>query len=264
MESVSIPVAIFAGVVSFASPCFLPIVPVFLTYLTGGPRAGEAAPEIKALTTAGRPGPDGFIRSGAPTPTPVRRERGPWWGTLNALVFVGGFTAAFMAFWLLVSLVGLSMGDHRGILRIAGGIILILLGLVTLGFFQAPGGKSSALGRFNSASEPTLRRSGLMGLAFAAAWSPCIGPVLGVILGLAMVRGTLGAGMVLLAAYCAGLGLPLVAMAAGVGGLQERLAWFSRHQKVLNIASGALLIVIGLLLATDLLAPLSNVSLGGR
>ena len=345
MESVSIPVALLAGLVSFASPCFLPIVPVFLTYLTGGRArgagasgasgtSGAAAKPIKALATAGRPGADGFIlpssatvgsggwsgrgaarpdrwsgRSpGRPTegsggvpsaprpkvdPTP-RPVRGPWWGVLNALAFVGAFAAAFMAFWLMVSLVGLSMGDYRGVLRVIGGVVLILLGLVTLGFFQiggqgqgrgqgrvqgqtqsrraqsgrsssrrTPGRRSGPLERINTSGEPTLRRSALMGLAFAVAWSPCIGPVLGVILGLAMMHGTLGSGMVLLAAYCIGLGLPLVVMAAGVGGLRERLSWFSQHQEVISTVSGVLLIVIGFLLVTDLLAPLSNISLGG-
>lgn len=274
MESVSISVAFLAGIVSFASPCFLPIAPVFVTYLTGGTSKQDqtTVPAVRALATAGVPSSDGFIRYDRPTATPAttaRRASGPWWGVLNAVAFVASFAAVFMAFWLLVSLVGLSVGEYRGVLRIGGGVALILLGLFTLGFFSqgifrsGTGTGRSPLERMNTAGEPTLRRSALMGLAFAAAWSPCIGPVLAVILGLAMAHGTLGTGMALLAAYSIGLGLPLVLLAAGVGGLKERLSWLTRHQRVLTTVSGVLLIAVGFLLVMDLLAPLSNISLNG-
>ncbi len=266
MDSVSIPVAFLAGIISFASPCFLPIVPVFLAYLTGGNSGDQRTAPIPALARAGSVSSDGFITydSGrTPSQTAGSRRQGPWWGVANAAVFSAGFTAVFMGIWLVISLIGLSVGDYRGVLRVIGGVVLILLGLVTLGFFQNLTGRGGALERINMAGAPTLRRSTLMGLGFAAAWSPCIGPVLGVILGLAMVRGSLGAGMVLLLAYCLGLALPLLLMAAGVGGLRDRLSWFSRHGRVITIVAGVLLIVIGFLLATDLLAPLSNVSLGG-
>ncbi len=266
MDSVSIPVAFLAGIISFASPCFLPIVPVFLAYLTGGTGGGSEPAKIPALARAGSAGADGFITYG-PTDTQkstagTRRE-GPMWGLANAAVFSLGFTAVFMGMWLVISLIGLSVGAYRGVLRIVGGVVLILLGLVTLGFFQNLTGRGGALERINTAGAPSLGRSALMGLGFAAAWSPCIGPVLGVILGLAMVRGSLGVGMLLLLSYCLGLAFPLLLMAAGVGGLRDRLSWFSRHGRVITIVAGILLIVIGFLLATDLLAPLSNVSLGG-
>ena len=311
MDSVSIPVAFLAGLISFASPCFLPIVPVFLAYLTGGSTGSSDLGKIPALASAGPAGPDGFISYAEPHaggPKKPRGQgttrsrnmmrgrnvmrdqnvmrgrnmmrgqnvmrgrnavgvstevRGPWWGVANAGVFSLGFTAVFMGLWLLISLLGLSVGDYRGVLRVVGGILLILLGLVSLGFFRNFGGGFGSLERMNMAGAPTLHRSSLMGVAFAAAWSPCVGPVLGVILGLAMVRGSMGVGMLLLFAYCAGLALPLLLMAAGVSGLQERLSWFSRHGRTITVVAGILLIVIGFLLATDLLAPLSNVSLGG-
>lgn len=270
VDSVSVPVALLAGVISFASPCFLPIVPVFLTYLAGGTPAHAVAASVPSLVSAGTPDPDGFIR--APrrrAPSAAGGNGGVRAGVLNAVAFVAAFTVAFLTLWGAFSLVGTSLGQYRAAFRVIGGIALIILGLATLGFFASfsragiPRRGPSPLARMDVSGAPTLRRSTLMGLAFAVSWSPCIGPVLGAILGLAIASGTAASGFMLLFVYCLGLGLPLIAMAAGVGGIGGRLSTLTRHHQLFRNLGGAFLIIIGLLLVTDLLAPLSGVLVSG-
>lgn len=222
---VTIPLALLAGLVSFASPCFLPIVPAFVGQLVGGNPQQVSRPAALA----------------------------------NAISFVAGFSAVFIAMWASIGVIGRSLGPAIGVLRVIGGVLLIVMGLHVAGLIEIP-----ALNRVVRAqvlprqpAQTGALRSGLLGVIFGAGWTPCIGPILGGILALATVSTTAGQGLALMLAYCAGLGLPIVLVAVGVVEASERFAWFRRHHVVVSLVSGALLVVIGFLMITNLFARLA-------
>jgi len=220
-ESLSVLTVLWAGLVSFASPCFLPVVPVFVGYLTG--------------QTAG-----------------VAHSRR--FAVAQSLAFMAAFTAVFMGLWALIGLLGWAVGSYRIWLQVLGGVILVVLGLHTAGFVQI--GLLDRVLRINYSPNPqdapSLRRSVLLGLTFAAGWSPCISATLGAVLGLVAIRGSVGQGALLLLVYSIGLGIPFVLVCAGVTSVASRLAWFVRHRRGVNIVMGVLLILIGILLITNL------------
>ena len=224
--TLTIPLVLLAGVVSFASPCFLPVVPAFVGYLTG--------------STAGR-------------------DQRRWASVGHSLAFFIAFSAVFIALWVAVGLVGWAVGDVRNWIRIVAGAVLVVLGLHMAHLITIP-----VLDRLlrvqyspDRTKPPTVRRSVLLGLAFAAGWTPCIGPVLGGVLGLASTTGSVGEGAALLAVYSVGLGVPFVLVCAGASGLLGRLQWFTRHRRGVDAVTGALLIVVGFLMITDLMTRLS-------
>jgi len=213
---------LLAGLASFASPCFLPVVPVFVGYLTGSTAPG-----------AGR-----------------RRA-----AVGHCLAFIAAFAAVFIAGWAAVGLVGWAVGDFRRWLRVAAGAVVVVLGLHMARLVTVP-----VLDRVlalpyspDGAQPPTLRRSVALGLAFAFGWTPCVGPVLGGVLGLATTTDSVGVGAALLAVYAAGLGLPFVLVCAGASGLLGRLRWLARHRRAVDAVTGALLVGVGFLMMADLL-----------
>lgn len=223
MGAVTLPLALLAGIVSFASPCFLPIVPVFIGQVVGDEQASRGV----ALR--------------------------------QSSVFVLGFSIVFIGLWVSIGLVGWSLGDHRDLMRIVGGVVLVLLGLQMSGLVDLPF-LSGTLGGVRSGQggrKATVRRGLLLGLAFGAGWTPCIGPILGGILALASTSGSSAQGALLLVAYCLGLGIPFVAVSLGAGWVRERLAWFTRHEMAVQLVSGALLAVTGFLMITNQFARLS-------
>lgn len=258
-DAVSLPLVFLAGVASFASPCFLPIVPVFAAYLSGSAPAERYA-KLAVGSGNGFISPPERAASTKRTDTKTQGSAGRVRVALNATVFVMAFSAVFIGLWLAVAAVGWVVGDYREVLRIIGGSLLILMGLVMSGWLQldwmsrrVPSGLVPAPG-----SEVTLGRSVLMGLGFGAGWSPCIGPVLGVVLGVALTGGSILKGGALLALYCLGLGLPFVLVALGLSQITAKLSWFSRHYATVQTVAGVLLIGLGALIVTDLLAPLSG------
>jgi len=240
MTIVSIAVAFLAGIVSFASPCCLPLVPAYVSYIVG--------------TTP----------PGSPTARQVALKQ--------ALAFVLGFTVVFVTLWASVGLVGYLLRDYVGILRQIGGAVLIVMGLHVAGVIRI-----SALyrqvkvpaGRVLGASEtgdgtvkvaaPSYVRSSLLGVAFAAGWTPCVGPILGGIIGLASLGSSLAQGTVLLIAYALGLGVPFVLVAVGATAANQRLAWFREHEAGVSLVTGAMLIAVGFLMITNLFVKLSGV-----
>ncbi|MDO5626776.1 MAG: cytochrome c biogenesis protein CcdA [Mobilicoccus sp.] len=233
---VTFALALAAGVVAFASPCFLPIVPVYLSYLVGS-QPGEVAATGAARRAA----------------------------VAQATMFVAGFTVVFVALWASIGLIGYVVGDYRGMLRILGGAVLIVMGLHVAGLIQISalyrqvrvpttavvGGRSARGGGIDVATlAPSYRRSALLGVAFGAGWTPCIGPILGGVIGLASVSGTVLHGAGLLAAFSLGLGIPFVLMAAGATEISTRLSWLQRHDTLVSLASGGMLILTGFLIIT--------------
>jgi len=224
-------IAFAAGVVSFASPCTLPVVPAWIGYVVGG---GE-----------GRSG----TRRGA---------------LLQSLAFVAGFTVVFVVLWASIGFMGHVLQAQAGLLRQIGGAVLIVIGLHVAGLIRIPfltrtvsmSGKVIRPGA--AARPPSLGRSALLGVVFGAGWTPCVGPTLAAIIGMASLRDSVGQGAALLAIYAFGLGLPFVLVALGANAVRSRLSWFARHEGAVSIVTGCLLMVVGFLMITNLLARLSQ------
>jgi cytochrome c-type biogenesis protein len=210
-------VAFVAGLLSFLSPCVLPLVPSYVGFLTG-----MTLPEV-----AGR-----------------RRA-----ALVHALLFVGGFSLVFILLGASATALGRALNYYQVWLQRIGGVLIILFGLACLGAFRLR--PLSQERRLHLERKPVgYLGSALVGMAFAAGWTPCIGPVLGGILGLAATSGDVSRGMLLLAAYSAGLALPFLIAAAA---LDSFLEWFQRFRRYLPWVmrvSGVLLVLVGLLLVT--------------
>lgn len=237
MTEIGIPIAFLAGVVSFASPCCLPLVPGYVSYMVATNPDGSPAPRRAAL--------------------------------LHALAFVAGFTLVFIAIWASVGLVGYLFRDYLGLLRQLGGAVLVFMGLHVAGLISVsalyrearlPLGPAAAVQEpaAETRRSPSYGRSALVGVVFSAGWTPCIGPILGGIIGLASVSASVAEGTVLLLVYAVGLGLPFVLVALGATAVSERLGWLRRHQAAVNAATGALLVAIGFLMITNTFARLSG------
>jgi cytochrome c-type biogenesis protein len=222
-DNVTILVAFAAGILSFASPCCLPLVPVYLAHMA----------EVSVESRSG-----------------VHRRLMP---ALHAAVFVLGFTLVFVAFWASLGLIGYALRDNVRYLRQAGGAVLVfmgfhLAGVINLGFMNQ---EHVVGGRIKRQSG--FIRSFLLGLFFAAGWTPCIGPVLGAVIGLAAFDGDPARGTVLLVAYSLGLGVPFVAAAMAVDTVTQPLKKARLLRLGVPIVSGVLVAGIGVLMLTNTL-----------
>ena len=215
--ALGIAVAFGAGLLSFLSPCVLPLVPSYVGFLTG-----MSLPEM-----GGR-----------------RRV-----ALLHALLFVAGFSLVFILLGASATALGRALNYYQVWLQRAGGVLIIAFGLVCLGVFKS--GWLTQERRIHLEHKPVgFLGSALVGMAFGAGWTPCIGPVLGAILGLAATSNDLSRGMLLLAVYSAGLAVPFLIAAVAV---ERFLDWFQRFRRYLPWVmrlSGALLVLVGLLLLT--------------
>lgn len=214
---VAVPVALLAGLVSFLSPCVLPLVPGYLGYVTG-----LSGSDLEA----------------------GRRGR----VLLGALLFVAGFTAVFVSYGALFGGLGSVLRVHAdGVMRVMGAVTIVL-GLLFAGWL--PG-----LSReWRAHVTPTVGLAGapLLGAVFGLGWTPCFGPTLAAVQLLAFDEASAGRGAVLSAAYCLGLGLPFLAAGLAYGRSMRVFRWVRRHQVGVMRAGGALLIVVGLALVTGL------------
>ena len=215
--TLGIVVAFAAGVLSFLSPCVLPLVPSYIGFLTG-----MTLPEIGTRRRA---------------------------ALLHALLFVLGFSLVFILLGATATALGRALGYYQVWLQRAGGVLIILFGLLCLGVLSARPLLSEH--RMQLEQKPLgYLGSAVVGMAFAAGWTPCIGPVLGGILGLAATSADVTRGMLLLAVYSAGLALPFLLAAIAV---ESFLGWFQRFRRFLPWVmrlSGLLLILVGGLLVT--------------
>ncbi|MCC6495544.1 MAG: cytochrome c biogenesis protein CcdA [Propionibacteriaceae bacterium] len=213
----ALPVAVLAGLVSFFSPCVLPLLPGYLSYATG-----LGAAEI----TAGRAGRSRVL--------------------VGTLGFVAGFAAVFVASGALAGSVGAALVSWQRPLTIAAGVLSILLGLVFTGWLPL----GQATWRLNLTPRLGLAASPLLGVVFGLGWTPCIGPALSVVLSLALNEATAVRGGVLAFAYAVGLGLPFIIAGLAFGRLAGTLDWVKRHHRGIQVAGGVAMMVVGLLLVT--------------
>jgi cytochrome c-type biogenesis protein len=170
---------------------------------------------------------------------------------LHALLFVAGFSLVFVVGWGgSATLVGQLFGTYKSFIARIGGVIVIMFGLATLGFIHIPWFYADTRSNFRGKAG-TFANSGLMGVLFAAGWSPCIGATLGAILTMGMSQQTVGQAMWLASGYSLGLGIPFLVLAVG---LERASGWLKRlrpYQKYFKIASGVFIIAIGVLLLTN-------------
>ncbi|MDQ3979173.1 MAG: cytochrome c biogenesis protein CcdA [Actinomycetota bacterium] len=232
MEGLLFPfVAVLAGLISFSSPCALPLVPGYLSYVSALPvsELGERQARGVALKAS--------------------------------LLFVGGFTTVFTALGVSAALAGNLLLRNRDTMVRGFGVVIILLGLITAGVLRIP-----ALQRERRMDLARVPRGPAwafpLGMAFAAGWVPCTGPVLATIVATASASGTAAWGGVLLALYSLGLGIPFVLLAVGFTRAQRSMAWLRRNGRRIEVLGGVLLIGVGVLFVTggwqDLFLPLQR------
>jgi cytochrome c-type biogenesis protein len=222
MPNVTIAAALVAGMLSFLSPCVLPLVPPYLVYLTGTSleRLADAQAEPR-----------------------VRRET-----LVAAVLFVLGFSTVFVALGASASVIGAVLRAYSGELAILAGIAIIIMGLHFLGL--APIAFLMRQKRLEVAKPIGLWGAYLMGLAFALGWTPCIGPILAAILAVAASEATVAKGAAMLAVYSLGLGIPFLAAALAVEPFAAFLARFRAHLGLVEKAMGGLLILTGVAFLT--------------
>ncbi len=227
---VSLLIAFMAGIFSFISPCVLPLIPSYLTYITG-----ISFDELV----------DNRSQS-------VRRRT-----LFHSLFFILGFTLVFVALGASATYVGAFFQENQVLIRRVGGVIVILLGIHITGVVKLKLLEHEKRFEFNDKPIGYLG-SVLVGIAFAAGWTPCIGPILASILLYASTSDNVGGGIILLVAYSLGLGVPFLLSALAFNSFLTYFSKFSRYLRIVSIVSGIFLIIIGFLLVFDYLSVLSQ------
>jgi cytochrome c-type biogenesis protein len=214
--ALALPIAMLAGLVSFASPCVLPLVPSYLAYVGG-------------FTSA-----------------PQKQDRGRL--LLGVALFILGFSVVFVTLGILFGTAGLLLRPWLDLILRVAGVIVIVMGLVFIG-------QVTVLQRTIRPSWRVATGLGgapLLGIVFALGWAPCIGPTLTAVYAIALDGSDPLRGALLGLAYCVGLGIPFLLVALGLGWATGSVAWLKRHIREINIVGGALLVVIGLLMVSGL------------
>ena len=220
IANITVWLALLAGLASFLSPCVFSLVPAYVGYL-GGIAAGAAGADQK----------------------PSR-----WLTFSHGLAFVLGFSIVFVLLGVAASFAGGLLYDLRFWLSKIGGIVVIVFGLHMIGVFHIPFLAYDT--RVQQAPDPKLGylSSAMMGIFFSAGWSPCVGPVLGAILTLALNGGSISQGATLLSFYSAGLAIPFLLAALGIGWVTTILRKYAKTMRYVEIAMGVILIIVGVLL----------------
>lgn len=228
VENITLLAAFFAGLLSFISPCVLPLIPVYLGYLSGSTLTGNTPPPRKLVFS-------------------------------HALLFVGGFTFIFVVvFGIPAGFLGGLLGTFSQYLVWVGGIIMILFGLHTIGFITIPLFNMQKRLEYGQNQAPGYVRSTIIGMTFAAGWTPCIGPLLGAILTLAIQGQNVEKAMFYLFVYSMGLAIPFLVTAWMLTTATRRLKLLHQHMQLIERVSGIFLILIGVLLVTGTMTILNT------
>lgn len=217
--SVSYGLAFLAGLASFLSPCVLSLVPAYVGYLSGRSASDALSGQANRLRTV-----------------------------LHGLAFVMGFTLVFVSLGLTASVIGGLLYDMRDWIARIGGIIVIIFGLHMIGIIHIPFLMYDT--RRQELPDPKLGylSSALMGVFFSAGWAPCVGPVLGAILTLSLSGGSVTHGTTLLFAYSAGLAVPFLIAAIGIGWVTLAIRKYGRLMRIVEIIMGIVLVIVGTML----------------
>ena len=228
-------VAALVGLISFASPCVLPLVPGYLSYVTGLVGSGARPTEVPA------PG-------GAATALAERVDTRPPRGrmVLGALLFVLGFTAVFVAVGTAIGGLGRVLLVHNDLITRVLGVVVIVVGLAFLGRIPL----LQRTKRLPVRPAAGLAGAPLLGVVFGLGWTPCLGPTLAAVYSLAATEATAGRGAVLSVAYCLGLGVPFVLVALGARWAVGATSFLKRHARAVTRVGGGVLVLVGLLLVT--------------
>jgi len=225
MENVTLLAAFAAGLLSFISPCVLPLIPGYLSFVSG-----VTLDEMRGGT------------GGADT---ARRR-----AVFRSVAFVLGFSLVFVALGASASAIGAVLMEHLSLLGKIAGVVIILFGLHMMGVLRI--GWLYSEKRMQTSGKPAgFFGAMLVGIAFAFGWTPCIGPILAAILAVAATQESVGEGVKLLAVYSAGLGVPFIATALAINKFFAASARIRKHYHMIEVVSGVLLVMVGVLIFTN-------------
>jgi cytochrome c-type biogenesis protein len=216
--------SLWMGVVSFISPCILPLIPSYISYITGI--------SYDELVDA------------------ASRRKNIGLSLFHSLAFVAGFTVVFVLLGATVSLIGQFLIEYLKTIRIAGGVLMVVLGLFVSGIVPIPFLQQDAKIRLKRRPAGFLGTF-VVGIVFAAGWTPCTGPFLSSVLMQAAQAETMGTGMVLLSFYSIGIGVPFILSAVAISAFLAFFNRLKRHYQAVKITSGVILVIMGLLLIAD-------------
>jgi len=234
MENLSVFGVFFAGLITFLSPCILPLIPAYLSFVSG-----VSLGEMRERQGGARTG----------------------WGVFfNALLFVAGFSFVFVALGATATFRGQFLISKIALLKVAGGVLVILFGLHTLHLFRISWLDQEK--RMHHRTKPLgLLGSFLVGVAFALGWTPCIGPILASVLLYAGTTETMARGIFLLTVYSGGLGIPFLLAALGMDWFLGFSSFMKKHFRAVEITSGLLLVAVGVLILTDEMTVITQAAL---
>jgi cytochrome c-type biogenesis protein len=235
-ENVTLLAAFGAGILSFISPCVLPLIPGYLSYLSG-----LSLDDMRGTTTA-----TGSGVAVAVAPPGARRQV-----IVASLAFIVGFTIVFVALGASASAIGRYVMARLDILGRVAGAIVIIFGLHTMGVLRIEWLYQDKRVQTSQQRPESFVGAALVGMAFAFGWTPCLGPILAGILAVAAAQDTVGDGVRLLFAYSLGLGVPFFATALAINHFFTAFAKIRRHYHKVEVVSGALLVAIGVLIFTN-------------
>jgi len=211
-------IAFLEGIITFISPCLLPMLPVYISYFAGGDKGGNT----KALK--------------------------------GAVAFVTGFTVVFVMLGALAGTVGNFLREYQTIVNIVSGLVVVVFGLNFLGILKINIFRGNS--RLSSDVSGSFFSSFIFGMVFSVGWTPCVGAFLGSALMLASQRGHVAEGMLMLFVYSLGLGIPFILSALLIEYLKSAFDLIKRNYRIINIVSGCLLIIVGIAMATGMLGKL--------
>ncbi len=251
---IAIPLAMLAGLISLASPCVLPLVPGYLSYVTGltgaeleearaASAASSAVPATAAVPAASSAPGTSPASAATQARLPIKHRV-----VLGTLGFILGFSAVFVSYGALFGGLGAQLLTHQDAITRVLGVVVIVLGLGFLGL--VPSLQREA--RIHHRPARGMWGAPLLGALFALGWTPCIGPTLAAVQSLAFSEGSAARGALLSVAYCIGLGLPFLVIGLAMERGLEAMAWARRNTRAIQVVGGASMILLGVLMVTGL------------